>query len=57
MSYDSKWPANGYACPMRTSAKWDGWLVFPMKAAFERKFGLTPGQWRDIELSHNCDDD
>ena len=60
MSYDSKWPANGYACPMRTSAKWDGWLVFPMKgvpSGFERKFGLTPGQWRDIELSHNCDDD
>ena len=27
------------------------------QAAFERKFGLTPGQWRDIELSHNCDDD
>ena len=62
MSYDSKWPANGYACPMRTSAKWDGWLVFPNergvpKRLFERKFGLTPGQWRDIELSHNCDDD
>ena len=36
MSYDSKWPANGYACPMRTSAKWDGWLVFPMKGGSKR---------------------